>query len=129
MLQLAALLFVILGVAHSWLGERYLLQRLFRRSDQLPKLLGSTDFTKNTLRFVWHLTTLLGLGFALLLLQLAEHASAAATATIIGGVAIGGALLALVFTRGRHLSWILFLAAGALCLAWAAMTHLPTTQV
>ena len=29
MLYAAACLVILLGVAHSWLGERYLLQRLF----------------------------------------------------------------------------------------------------
>ena len=50
MLQLAALLIVLLGLAHSILGERYILGRLFRRSD-LPKIFGSADFTVRTLRF------------------------------------------------------------------------------
>ena len=46
MLQLAAILIVLLGVAHSVLGERYILTRLFR--GELPKLFGSSEFTLNT---------------------------------------------------------------------------------
>ena len=40
MLSLAAALLVLTGIAHSYLGERYLLMRLFRR-DNLPEILGS----------------------------------------------------------------------------------------
>ena len=66
MLQLAALLIVALGLAHSVLGERYILVRLFRRSD-LPKIFGSSDFTVQTLRFAWHITTVAWFGLAGLL--------------------------------------------------------------
>ncbi|HSC80175.1 MAG TPA: hypothetical protein VLC08_07470, partial [Chitinolyticbacter sp.] len=69
-LYLAALLAGLLGLAHSVLGECYILIRLFRRQD-LPKLFGSQDFTLRTLRFAWHLTTLAWWGFAALLLALA----------------------------------------------------------
>ena len=65
MLQLAAILIVLLGVAHSVLGERYILTRLFR--GELPKLFGSSEFTRNTLRFAWHLTTLLALALGAIL--------------------------------------------------------------
>ena len=120
MLHAAALLLVVLCLAHSLLGERYILMRLFRRSELLPKLLGGTAFTKNTLRFVWHLVTVMGLGFALVLLQLAGGASAGQIATLIGAALLVSGVLPLVMTRGRHLSWIGLLGAGALCLAWAA---------
>ncbi len=43
-LYIAALLLFLVGVAHSYLGERYILIRLFRRED-LPKLFGGTQFT------------------------------------------------------------------------------------
>jgi hypothetical protein len=120
MLQLAALILLILGLAHSWLGERYLLQRLFRRSDALPKLMGGTDFTKNTLRFVWHLTTLMAVGFAVILLQIGARASAPQMVTMVGAFLIASGVMPLVFTRGRHLSWIGLFGAGVLCLVWAA---------
>jgi hypothetical protein len=120
MLHAAALLLAILAVAHSWLGERYLLMRLFRRSEDLPKLLGGTAFTKNTLRFVWHLTTVMALGIALLLLHIAGAASAGQMAALIGALLIVAGVLPLAFTRARHLSWVVLFGAGALCLAWAA---------
>jgi hypothetical protein len=42
----AAVLVFVLGAAHSYRGERYILMRLFRRQD-LPHLFGSDLFTKN----------------------------------------------------------------------------------
>ena len=67
MLELAAVLIALLGLAHSVLGERYLLTRLFKR-DNLPPLFGGTAFTIGTLRFAWHLTTLAWWGLAALVL-------------------------------------------------------------
>ena len=45
MIEIAAIFLFFIGLAHSILGERYILVRLFRR-DNLPKLLGS-DFLQN----------------------------------------------------------------------------------
>ena len=50
MVQFAAFLVVALGLAHSILGERYILMRLFRRED-LPNIFGSAKFTAQNLRF------------------------------------------------------------------------------
>jgi hypothetical protein len=117
MLQLAALLIALLGLAHSILGERYILVRLFRRD--LPKLFGSTEFTRNTLRFAWHLTTVMALGFSALLWQLASSASPQLLASTLGWCFMASGLLPLILTRGRHLSWVVLFAVGGLCLAWA----------
>lgn len=118
MLQLAALLLALLGLAHSLLGERYILVRLFRRD--LPTLFGDSTFTRNTLRFAWHLTTVLAWGFSAMLLQLTGAVPAQALARTIGWCLVLSGLLPLAFTRGRHLAWVVLLGAGGLCLAWAA---------
>lgn len=118
-LHIAATLIFILGAAHSWLGERYLLSHLFRRNN-LPELLGGTDFTKQTLRFAWHLTTVAWWSLAILLLQAEDGTlSAISVARVIGWTAIVSGLFPLGFTRGRHLSWIVMFAIGGLALAWA----------
>ena len=67
-LLVAAVIALILGPLHSWLGERLILIRLFRRDD-LPQLFGSDLFTKRTLRFAWHLTSVAWLGFGVVLLR------------------------------------------------------------
>jgi thiamine transporter ThiT len=120
LLYLAAVLIFALGVAHSVLGERYILIRLLRRPD-LPKLFGSSWFTARTLRFAWHVTSLTWFGMAALLGQLALGTFSPATAAcIIGLTCIACGILALAFTRGRHLSWLVFFTIGALALGWSA---------
>ena len=116
-LILAAILTAAVGVAHSWLGERYLLQRLFRRED-LPKILGSAEFTKRTLRFAWHVTTIAWLGLAAVLLLVAQpELSRSAIGAAVGLCFLAQFALALVGSRGRHLSWLAFLAIGVLAIA------------
>lgn len=118
MLYFAAALIAALGIAHSILGERFILIRLFR--GDLPKLFGSTEFTQRTLRFAWHFTTVLALGIAVLLVQISDAASSPALAVTIGWTLIFSGLLPLLHTRGRHLSWVVLFTAGGLCLIWAA---------
>ncbi len=113
-LYAAAALAVGIGVAHSWLGERYILIRLFRR-DLLPELFGGTEFTKNTLRFAWHITTLAWIGFASILISIAEGELSVRTIGLIIGATFGAHfIVALVASRGRHYSWVVFLAIAIL---------------
>jgi hypothetical protein len=114
-LLIAAGLTFLLAGAHSYLGERDILIRLFRR-DNLPKLLGGVEFTKQTLRFAWHITSIAWLGLACLLVVLAgsplgsERTQARLIAIVFG---LSG-LAALLGSRGRHLSWVAFFAIAAL---------------
>ncbi len=114
-LTLAALLVFLTGLAHSYLGERYLLRRLFKR-DNLPAVLGSTAFTTGTLRFVWHLLTVVWWGLAALLVVLAAGRPLDRTLLLqsLSAIAAVSALFPLYFTRGRHLSWLAFLAIAVL---------------
>ena len=118
MLPLAVGLLVVLGLAHSVLGERYILRRLFRRD--LPRLFGSDVFTKRTLRFAWHLTTVAWSGLAALLLLVAYGVpSRGAILTTVAATALLSAVVAAVGSRGRHPAWAVFLLVAAL--AWAAL--------
>lgn len=121
MLQLAAVLSFLLGLAHSVLGERYILTRLFRR-DNLPRLFGGTEFTTRTLRFAWHLTTVLWWGIAVLLWQAASNSVTQDTALrVIGYTFIAGGLLPLFITRGRHVSWLVLFTVGGIALWHSAV--------
>ena len=116
-LYLAALLLVGVSVSHSYLGERYLLMRLFRHCE-LPKLWGSTEFTQRTLRFAWHVTSLAWLGFAALLVLAAQGpVSLRALGLIVAAVFGAHCAVALGGSRGRHYSWIVF---GAVALLASA---------
>ncbi len=114
MLILAVVLILLIGIAHSYLGERYILSRMFRNS--LPPLFGSDAFTKRTLRFTWHITSVAWLGFAALVLQIHRGGitSSGALITISITFAVTG-IMALVVSRGRHLSWLAFGAISAAC--------------
>lgn len=118
MLHPAAALIFLLGPAHSVLGERYILLRMFRR--ELPHLFGGPDFTRRTLRFAWHLTTALAWILAALLVQLAGPHDAPGLAHTIGWGLLASGLLPLAISRGQHLSWLVLFVAGGLCLAWGA---------
>lgn len=114
MLLIGTILLLIIGIIHSYLGEKYILIRLFRRAD-LPKLLGSDWFTKRVLRFAWHLTTLAWWGFAAILYVLSNpNVNVQNEILIIITVvfALSG-VVSLLFTRGKHLSWLFFFAIAA----------------
>jgi hypothetical protein len=107
----AALTFGV-GLAHSVLGERYILIRLFRRQD-LPKLFGGTAFTARTLRLAWHVTTVAWWGAAALFFTMAQAPlSSAVTSRILAFVFLASSAITLVVSRGRHLAWPVFLAIG-----------------
>ena len=108
-LFIAAALLIVIGFTHSYLGEKYILIRLFRRDD-LPKLFGSQDFTVKTLRFAWHITTVAWFGFAAIIIHLAgDTISRVVIAQIMGITFLIHFLIALIGSKGRHLSWIVFL--------------------
>lgn len=114
MLYFAAFLAVAVGVAHSYLGERYILMRLFRRSE-LPKLFGGTEFTTQTLRFAWHITTIAWLGFGVLLALLANPPLSSDTVSLVIGITfLATSLATFAWSRGRHLAWPIFLIIGAI---------------
>ena len=109
LLYLAAALTITIGIAHSYLGERFILIPLFRRQD-LPKVLGSSDFTIRTLRFAWHVTTIAWWGFATLLIGLAHPPlTSQFVGLVIAATFFIHFVIAILGSRGRHLSWIVFL--------------------
>lgn len=116
-LQIAAILAFLIGAAHSVLGERYILTRLFRR-DNLPMLFGGTQFTTRTLRFAWHLTTVALWGFAVLLWQGSSGSIEQNTVLrTVGWTFLVSSFFPLIMTRGKHLAWIVFFAVGAIALS------------
>lgn len=97
---------------HSLLGERFILIRLFRR-DNLPKIFGSSEYTKATLRFAWHLTSVAWIGFAMILVHIANPPiNANVIGNIIGVTFLIHGGVALVGSKARHLSWVVFLVVG-----------------
>lgn len=116
MTLVASVILVLIGIVHSYLGEKYILMRLFKR-DNIPHLLGSDHFTKGTLRFCWHVMSIAAFGFAALLAN--RSTIDAFTLNVIGAVFFLSAMLSIYFTRGKHLSWIAFIAVSAICFSQA----------
>ncbi len=90
--------------------------RLFRRSN-FPQLFGSDTFTKQTLRFAWHLNTIAWIGFAsAILLGIVVESSGQVSAILkaISFTFLASSVVTLAATRGRHLAWIVFLSISIL---------------
>jgi len=116
LLLISAFVIFATGIAHSYLGERFILIRLFKRGD-LPHLFGSPEFTTRTLRFAWHLTTVAWWGFAVQLYLLAEGAVSSRTiAATVAATSLLSALVAFIGARGRHPAWLVFLGVGIVAL-------------
>ena len=116
LLIIGATLAVLIGAAHSYLGEHYIMVRLFRRSD-LPQLFGSDTFTKQTLRFAWHLTTIAWIGLASVILIEVVVPSSEQLSAILKAISITffiSSVVTLVTSKGRHFAWVVFLSISVL---------------
>ncbi|MEO8011971.1 MAG: hypothetical protein ABI650_10035 [Dokdonella sp.] len=121
-LTIAATLAVLIGVAHSVLGERLIFRHL--RQGTLVPTQGAPPLGARNIRILWatwHLATVFGWAIATLLFALAASPDAQLGSLLIPAAVIayaGGAILVLVGTRGRHPGWIaLGIVAG---LTWVA---------
>lgn len=105
-LYLAAFLLVAVGVAHSWLGERFILSRLAGRS---------SESMMRVLRFAWHITTVAWWGLAGVVVVLANPpVTPANLGIVIGCTFLVHFAIVIVSSRAKHLSWPVFLAIGIL---------------
>lgn len=120
---IAALLCFLLGIAHSILGEYLIFNNRRKRGSLVPSK-GSSELKERHLRIIWatwHLATIFGWGFGVLLLQIAyqNHESSFFEQFIqpIYFTMFAGGLLVLIATKGKHPGWIvLFLIAVLLLL-------------
>jgi hypothetical protein len=116
LLYVAAFLAFAVGIAHSVLGEHYILIRVFRRGE-LPPLFGSTRSTMRVLRFAWHLTSIAWWGFAAILVLLGtQSVSSRNVARVLAAMFLITGAVTLVTSRGKHLAWLVFFFIGGACL-------------
>jgi hypothetical protein len=111
LLLIGGMMSALIGIVHSLLGERLVLGPLFERGD-VPKLLGSATFARRTLRFTWHLTTvlLLAIGAVVIALSLSPLEPQSAWILRVLSMNFGVcSLLSLIGARGKHFSWWVFL--------------------
>jgi hypothetical protein len=119
----AGLLALITGIVHSVLGE-FLIFRHLRTGGLVPTM-GAAPLRERSIRILWatwHIASVFGWAFAAILFQLAvaPHDSSliAFVLSTIVFANLGGSLLVLIGTKGRHPGWIALLAV-AVC-TWLA---------
>ena len=109
-LALAGSLGIVGGLAHSVLGERYVIAPIFRRADIPATPFGDAAFTKAMVRGFWHFFTAIAWTGAGVLLALAPGGVSGGAETIVRVIAVSSAVFAAVMlltSRGRHPAWLL----------------------
>ena len=117
-LLMAAMLTIFIGFVHSWLGEKRLIGPLLA-PDQRRGMLAHSRFSRQVLRFAWHLTTISWYGFAAILVYLAGLPVENFAETVMIIIAVTFVILGtvtLATSGGRHLAWIVFYAIAGLSL-------------
>lgn len=114
MLATVAILLILLSAFHSILGERLILQPI-NTADNLPKIWGSRQATFRTIEATWHLVSVMWLGLAAHLLTMEFFPQYMAKSfLIIFGIIFGVlTIVPLVWSSGKHKSWIAF---GLICI-------------
>ncbi|HEV8588886.1 MAG TPA: hypothetical protein VGQ72_08415 [Pyrinomonadaceae bacterium] len=119
----AALIAFILGIVHSYLGEKYLIRPILRSEHLMSALSGSVSLKKVALRVCWHFATVAMWGAATTLVFLSSMPFSPTSLIVARIVSLTfAAYTMLVFlTPGlrlihlrRHLAWAAFLAIAVL---------------
>lgn len=119
----AGSLLLLIGMVHSVLGEKLIFRRM-RKTGIIPTL-GAPLLREGHVRIIWatwHLVTVLAGALGAILFRLAVPAEqgqiyAFIEQTILFSI-LGGSLLVLVATKGKHLGWLGLL--GVVVLIWLA---------
>ncbi|MBL8245713.1 MAG: hypothetical protein JNL89_16070 [Rhodanobacteraceae bacterium] len=123
LLTLAAVLLLFTGLLHSLLGE-WLIFRHLRQGTWVPQL-GAPPLRARNIRILWatwHLASVFGWGFAVILWGLAATPEAPVDELVlsaVSGATAIGAILVLVGTGARHPGWVALGVVAAL--SWIAL--------
>jgi len=114
MLMAAAITIAIIGLAHSIMGEKQVISALHGKTDIRP-------YTIRLIRVSWHLITLLWFAIAAHLVAMHIWPGQERRSFLIIMIAVFGfsAVLALIASKGRHLSYVGF--GAATVLMWLAL--------
>ncbi len=106
---------VLLGLAHSIIGERLVLRPLMRWSGggERGEVILSMQ-QRRVLRASWHLVSVLGFGLAALLLAASASGGFGHARTVLAATFTAAAIYWLPATRGRHPAWVVLLVIAAL---------------
>jgi len=111
-LLISGILLCIMCIAHTVLGEKLIISPI-QKTPGLPAVGGSIRLTKLTLRFAWHVTTVLGLGTAMILFYYCnEQVLAKDQIFVIRVLSVTffvSFLVSIIGSRARHPAWIIFI--------------------
>ena len=117
LLLVAGVITAVTGLIHSVFGEILIFRHV--RNGGLVPAVGAPPLRERNIRIIWatwHLATVFGWAFAGVLFRLAfGHPSP--TSLILSAIVfayLGGAILVLIGTKGRHPGWIALSAVAAL---------------
>lgn len=117
LLLVAGVIAAVTGLIHSVLGEILIFRHV--RNGGLVPAVGAPPLRERNIRIIWatwHLATVFGWAFACVLFRLAlGHPSP--SVLILSAIVfayLGGAILVLIGTKGRHPGWIALSAVAAL---------------
>ena len=112
LLLVAAAVLSLIGVMHSYLGERYVLRPVLALPD-LPKLGGSRAYMESIVRWAWHLTSVAWWGTAMMLALWGSGRGPRAMGVVLAGTFAIHGLIILGKTSSRHPAWPLFFLTAA----------------
>jgi hypothetical protein len=120
---LAALIAFILGIVHSYMGEKYLISPILRSEHLVSALSGSVSLKKVALRVCWHFATIAmwGAGAMLIFLSSSPFNHTSMVMARIISLTFAAYTILVFLTPGlrlihlkRHLAWAAFLAIAVL---------------
>jgi hypothetical protein len=107
----SGVLTILLAVAHSIIGERSIIGPI-QKTSGLPRVQGSDRQTKLTLRFTWHVTSVLGIGTAVVLIAYSRWAiltpDQVFIARALSATYLTCFVISIIGSRAKHPSWIIF---------------------
>jgi hypothetical protein len=122
-LLISGVLIIAMGIAHSIIGERSIIGPI-QKTEVLPSVRGSITFTKRTLRFAWHVTSVFGFGIAIILLHYGRFSTFNSDQIFVlrtlSLTLFISFLVSVIGARAKHPSWIIF--ALAAVLVWISTT-------
>ncbi|MBC7499530.1 MAG: hypothetical protein H7315_03390 [Herminiimonas sp.] len=114
---IAGVIAVLTGIVHSVLGEHLIFRHV--RDGSLVPTLGAPPLRERHIRIIWatwHLVSIFAWASAGVLIRLAFSPAPPASIVAVGiaSAYLGGAILVLVSTKGRHPGWVALLAVASL---------------
>ncbi len=104
-LFVSGILTILLSIAHSIIGEVLILIPM-QKSAGIPAVRGSIHTTKRTLRFTWHITSVLGIGIAFLLLHYAKFVALTPehiyVLTVLSATFFASFVVSVIGSKARH---------------------------